>query len=239
MRAQIDWGAILARMNGRRHPSSWLIAAAVLAVMTLIGRGLAPMLLTKSPLLLVALSPITPHLVLAATVAPMAPFIVVGTLRRILAPIIAYHVGRHYGPDGITFLHNRYPRWSRFLRFVERAFDRAAPLLLLVLPDLGMCALAGARLFNRWFALAMVIAGQAIRVALTFHVGDALSAWLMPFVDLLRAHVWTATLICAVLAIAYGLSRRRTQRRMLEGLDSLDGATQGSPPPQTPAESER
>jgi hypothetical protein len=226
-------------MHGRRHPSSLLIAAAALGVMALIGRGLAPMLLTKSPLLLVALSPITPHLVLAATVAPMVPFILVGTLRRILAPIIAYHIGRHYGPEGIAFLHARYPRWSRFLRFFERAFDRAAPLLLLALPDPGMCALAGARLFNRWVALAMVTAGQAIRVSLTFHVGDALSAWLMPFVDLLREHVWTATLVCAALAIAYGLSRRRSQKRMIEGLGSLDDGAGGSNPPRAPAESER
>lgn len=226
-------------MDGRRHPSSLLIAAAVLGLLTLIGRGLAPMLLTKSPLLLVALSPITPHLVLAATVAPMAPFILVGTLRRILAPIIAYHIGRHYGPEGIAFLHARYPRWSRLLRFFERAFDRAAPLLLLALPDPGMCALAGARLFNRWVALALVTAGQAIRVSLTFHVGDALSAWLMPFVDFLRAHVWTATLICALLAIAYGLTRRRSRRRMLEGLDAMEQGGRGSTPPHTPAESER
>lgn len=226
-------------MDGRRHPSSLLIAAAVLGVLTLIGRGLAPMLLTTSPLLLVALSPITPHLVLAATVAPMAPFILVGTLRRIVAPTIAYHIGRHYGPEGITFLHGRYPRWSRYLRFFERAFDRAAPLLLLVLPDPGMCALAGARLFNRWIALAMVTTGQAIRVSLTFHVGDALSAWLMPFVDFLRAHVWTATLICAVLAIAYGLSRRHGQKRMIEGLDAMDEGARRSTAPRTPAESER
>ena len=227
-------------MNGRRRHPSWLLfAAAVLAIIGLIGRGLAPVLLTKSPLLLIALSPITGHLVLAATVAPMVPFIVVGTLRRLVAPIITYYIGRHYGPDGITFIHGRYPRWSPFLRFIERSFDRAAPLLLLVFPDLSVCALAGARLFNPWLTLAMVTAGQAIRVSLTFHVGDALSAWLTPFVEFLRANVWTATLVCALLAIGYGLARRRSQRRMIEGLDGIQGSERGSTPPQTPASSER
>jgi hypothetical protein len=228
-------------MNGRgRHPTWLLFAAAAVGLIALIGRGLAPMLLTKSPLLLLALSPIPAHLVLAATVAPMVPFIVVATLRGLLTPLLAYYIGRHYGPDGITFIHGRYPRWSRLLGFIERSFDRAAPLLLLVLPEPSMCALAGARLFNPWIAAAMVVAGQTIRVSLIFHVGDALSAWLLPFMDWLRGNVWTATLICALLAMAYGFSRRRSQKRMITGLDGIDGAERGStPPPQTPASSER
>ena len=227
-------------MNGRRRHPTWLLfAAAALGLIGLIGRGLMPMLLTKSPLLLVAMSPIPLHLGLAAAVVPMVPLVVVGTLRGLLAPLVAYYIGRHYGPDGITFIHGRYPRWSRLLRFIERGFDRAAPLLLLVLPEPGMCALAGARLFNPWIAAAMVVAGQTIRVSLIFHVGDALSAWLLPFVDWLRENVWTATLACALLAIGYGLARRRNQKKMIAGLDGIDGAERGSTPPQTPASSER
>jgi membrane protein DedA with SNARE-associated domain len=222
-------------MNGRRrHPSLLLGAAAVLGVAALIGRGLVPLLLTKSPLLLIALSPISGHLVLAATVTPMVPFMVVGTVRRLFAPALAYYIGRHYGPEGVAFIHRRYPRFAKALRFIERWFDRAAPLLLLVFPDASLCALAGARSLPIWIALPMVAIGQAIRVALIYHVGDALSAWLTPFMDFLREHMIAATIVCALLAIGYSLLRRRSQRRAFDELD----AAQPDRASQAPAGSE-
>ena len=217
----------------RGHPSLLLGAAAVLAALALLGRALAPLLLTKSPLLLVALSPITTHLALAATVTPMAPFIVVGVLRRLLAPALAYYIGRAYGPEGIGWMYRRYPRFGRFLRWIERGFDRAAPLLLLLVPEPGLCALAGATGLRVWIALPMVLIGQIIRVALIYHVGDALSEWLMPFMDFLREHMWSATLVCMILAGGYALWRRRGQRRMLE--EELPGPGPGSGSPQAPA----
>jgi membrane protein DedA with SNARE-associated domain len=229
--------AILRSMDVRRgHPSLLLGAAAALALIALVGRALAPLLLTKSPLLIVAMSPITSHLVLAATVTPMVPFIVVGVLRRMVAPALAYYIGRAYGPEGIAWIYRRYPRFGRFLRWIERWFDRAAPLLLLLVPEPGLCALAGATGLPVWIALLMVAIGQTIRVALIYRVGDALSEWLMPFMDFLREHMWTATLVCMLLAGGYAWLRHRRQRRMLEGGPEVDA---GSGPPPAPASSER
>lgn len=223
--------------SARAHPSLLLGAAAALGVVGMAGAALAPSLLAHSPLLLVALSPIPRHLVLAATATPIVPFVVIGTVRRMLASVLGYYIGRAYGPDGIAFMHGRYPRFSPMIRVIERWFDRAAPLLLLISPGPILCALAGATGLRLWLVVPIATLGQAIWIAATYKVGDALSEWLVPIVDFIRAHVVSTTLACVVIVIGYRLlTRSGRRRRRLAELAELDAEAARR---ESPAGSER
>src|SRR6188472_749971 len=103
-------------------------------VASLLGTALGPYLLVRSPLGLVALSPATHHVAMAAaTVAPL-PLIVVATVRRVITGLAAYGLGYLYGSAAITWVEQRHPRLARVVRFVERLFARSGVALLAVAP---------------------------------------------------------------------------------------------------------
>jgi membrane protein DedA with SNARE-associated domain len=187
--------------------------AAVLTVAGFAGTALAPSLLTYHPLLLIALSPIGRHLVLAATLAPMLPLVLVATARRMLSSALGYGFGHAYGDDGLHFVRARYPRMSGALAMLERMFERAAPLVLFLAPGPLLCALAGATRMPLWLFLPLTAGGHLMWASLTYRLGEALSTWIAPITEFLRSNVAPTTLGCAALVTAYALLRRRRLRK--------------------------
>jgi membrane protein DedA with SNARE-associated domain len=193
----------------------WLLAAA--ATLTAIGTAGAvfmPALLAHHhPLLLIGLSPLPRHLVMAATQVAIVPFVLVATARRTLTAMLGYAIGNVYGEDGVGWLHARYPKASGALELLQKAFDAAAPLVIFIAPGPLTGGLAGASRVRWWVYLPLVSAGHALWVTLTYRVGAALSAWIAPIVLYVQTNVGLTTLACAALAGAYALMRRRMRRR--------------------------
>lgn len=201
--------------------------AAVLGIAGGIGVALAPALLTYSPLLLIAIAPLGRHLVLAAPVTEFVPFLLVATGRRVITCALAYLVGRAYGEAGIAWVQARYPRAGRFVRLLERLFRRAGPLVLLVAPGPLVCALAGVtRMRWSWF-LPIATLGQAFWVSVTYRVGEALQAWILPILAWLEENMLATTLACVLLVALYRVLRRKAQAS--EALPPLPGATVVTP----------
>jgi membrane protein DedA with SNARE-associated domain len=188
-----------------------LSAAAVLTLGSFIGVGLAPTLLTYHPLLLIALSPLDRHLVVAATVTPMLPFVIVATARRMLMCTLGFGFGRAYGDEGLLFLQARYPSMRRAIATVERLLRRAAPIVLLLAPWPIICAMAGVTRVRLRLFLAMATLGQLMWTSLTYRLGEALRARIAPMLVFLREHVISTTLAC-LLAVAVYAWLRRGQR---------------------------
>lgn len=204
-------------------------AVAVIGIANLIGSAFGPTLLIHAPLVLIALSPVGRHLVLAATVTPLVPFVIVGTTRRMLVAALGYALGRAYGGNGVAWVKQRYPRLEPALKLLEWLFARAAPLILFVSPGPLVCALAGATGMRAWVALPIATAGQFAWMLINYKLGEALSAWLTPITAFIEAYMVPMTLACIALALGYHFLRRR---RQVEAVHAMAGAA----PEVTPAQ---
>jgi hypothetical protein len=182
----------------------WLLGSLTLA--GTLGTALAPYLLVKSPLLLVALSPAAHHVVLAAATVAPAPLLVVATLRRALFGVGSYGLGVAFGHQALGWLEQRTPRMGRLLRWVERLFARFGTV-----PTVAFFAgLAERRLRS---VLPALLLGHALWIAGAYYVGDALAARSELFIDFLGEHLLESTLVCAGLVALQPLLRRLLRRR--------------------------
>jgi membrane protein DedA with SNARE-associated domain len=211
-------------MAGASAEQRRIVVAATVAMTSvgLSGAAFAPALLTYSPLLLIAMSAIPRHLVLAAPLTDPAAFMVVATLRRVLGCLLLYFIGDTFGGSGLEQLERRWPKARRLVTWIERAFARAGPLLLVIAPSLPMSALAGNARMPLWQFLPAVSIGQLIWVGLTYWLGDFLSEWTVPFTAWLSENVVSTTIACVACVAVYQLIRRRQQRKRAEGV--VEGA---------------
>lgn len=188
---------------------------AALTVASLAGAALAPYLLVKSPLLLVAISAAAHHVALAAASVEPVPLVVVATLRRVLTGLGTYGLGYLYGPTALAWLEQRYPRLAKWVAWVERLFGRFGVLLLVLAPAPSVALLAGAARSPLPAFLVALTVGHLLWTTATFYLGDAFARW----TDLLTASVGEnlleSTLVCVLLvALQQGIAllRRRRQR---------------------------
>lgn len=201
-----------------------LAAAALLTSIGLCGIAFAPALLTYSPLLLIGMSAIPRHLVLAAPLTDPGSFVIIATLRRVIGCTLLYYLGESFGETGLEWLERRYPKARRAVKWLERVFRRVGPLVLFVAPSQPMSALAGNVRMPLWQFLPAVSCGQLIWVGLTYWLGDYLSEWTTPVTAWLSENVVSTTLACVVAVVAYQVVRRYRQRKRAEG--AVQGATE-------------
>jgi membrane protein DedA with SNARE-associated domain len=215
-------GAMAAPSTEKRR--TVVAAAAVLTSVGLCGIAFAPALLTYSPLLLIAMSSIPRHLVLAAPLTDPASFMVVATVKRVIGCTMLYYLGDSFGQSGLDWLDKRYPKARRLVRWVEKVFHRVGPLVLFVAPTHPMCALAGNIRMPLWQFLPAVSGGQLIWVGLTYWLGDFLSEWTGPFTAWLSENVVSTTAACVIAVAAYEIVRRHRQRKRAES--AVQGVTE-------------
>jgi membrane protein YqaA with SNARE-associated domain len=199
-------------------PSPRLRAAIIglfvaLTVASLLGTALAPYLLVKSPLGLVALSPAAHHVALAAATVSPLPLIVVATVRRVLTGLAAYGLGYLYGSAAIAWVEQRHPRLARVVRFVERLFARSGVALLAVAPAPTIALFAGAaRSRLPYFLLALTV-GHALWNTLIFHLGDTFAHRTDLLTAYLDEHLLESTLACVAIVALQQAGTRLLRRK--------------------------
>jgi membrane protein DedA with SNARE-associated domain len=178
-----------------------------------LGTALAPYLLVKSPLLLVALSAAAHHVVLAAATVEPIPLIVVATLRRVLTGLGAYGLGYLYGRAAIEWVEQRHPRLARLVRFVERLFVRFGVALLVIAPAPTVAVLAGAaRSRVGVFLLALTI-GHALWNTVTQYLGDTFARRTDLLTAFLGEHLLESTLVCVAVVVLQQAFTRLLRRK--------------------------
>jgi membrane protein DedA with SNARE-associated domain len=188
---------------------------AALTVASLVGTALAPYLLVKSPLLLVAISAAAHHVALAAATVDPVPLVAVATLRRVLTGLGAYGLGYLYGPAALVWLEQRYPRLAKLVTWVERLFGRIGVLLLVVAPAPSVALLAGAARSRLPAFLVALTVGHLLWTSATFYLGDAFARWTDQLTASVGENLLESTLVCVLLVAlqqAIALLRRRRQR---------------------------
>ena len=192
--------------------ATWTLLA-VLTVASVIGTAVSPLLLVKAPLLLVVLAPDGRHVALIAGRVDPALLTVVTVLRRALYSVGMYGLGAAYGDLAVTWIEARARRLGKALRALERVFARVGPLLLLALPFLTVCILAGAARTRFVAFLLALVGGHFLWVFTTIWLGTRFATQAQAVVDFFSERLFESTLVCVVLVAAYQfITRRRTAR---------------------------
>ena len=191
-----------------------LAPVAVFFTAGLVGTAFAPALLGRAPLLLVALSPLYRHLVLASASVDPAPFVVVAVARLFATDPFLYAIGRQYGDDAIDWVEVRSGRAARIVRTVKLAFGRAAFLVLFVSPGPLVCMLAGASRMPVARFVVVNLAGTIAAVLLIRSFGVAFAEALEAVRAFIAANIVALTVISvALVAFSVLAKRRRFLRR--------------------------
>ena len=109
----------------RRVVRLCLIGLAVLGTGSMIGSMSVLYLSNHFPLLLIALSPISRHLVLVAPTVDPALFVAVALGRRLAFYIPCFLLGRNLGDAALTWLDARFRGAARFIQWLDQIFQRA------------------------------------------------------------------------------------------------------------------
>lgn len=186
-------------------------------ILTAGGLGLAfsPWLVVNAPLLLIALSPLPRHLLLAAPKLEFLPFVLVAVLRSEAWSALWYFMGITYGERGIRWFEGRNVRLGGVVRAGERLFRRASLPLLLVSPNPLFCLLAGAWGVRPAFFFPLSVLGQAAWIAITYRIGAAFAEVIAPVTQWIGDHVTELTLGSALLTGGVVLLRQLRSRRKL------------------------
>lgn len=149
-----------------------LLALAALGAGSMIGAMSVLYLANHSPLLLIALSPIGRHLLLVAPTVSPAPFVAIATLRRLAFYLPCFLLGRTLGQRALLWLEARYRGAARFIRWLDRIFQRAPrPAVFLLLGPVMSTIAGNARMpLATWIPL--VAAGLVLRMVVIVWFGE-------------------------------------------------------------------
>lgn len=198
-------------------PLSKLLVAGIAAVFAAatLGAAFAPYLAVKYPLVLVALNPWPRHVILVAPHTPLLWLVLVVSVRGLCSCIVAFEVGRHYGPQGIELFEERSPRLASYLRLFERVFAKAAPFFLILSPGPLTSTLAAVSGNSRWATWFLSWLGFVIWTGINYQVGDWLKPWTQPMMAFVARYLIETTIACALLVFGYQWIARRRRLRQL------------------------
>ena len=173
------------------------------------GTAIAPLLLVKAPLVLVMLAPDGRHVALVAGRVDPWLLLSVTVVRRALYSVGMFGLGVAYGDLAVSWIEARARNLGRALRTLERVFTRVGALLLLALPFLTVCILAGAARTRLVVFLPALLAGHSLWVVTTVWLGTRYAAQTQRLVDFFSERLFESTLVCFALVVAYQLYTRR------------------------------
>jgi membrane protein DedA with SNARE-associated domain len=200
--------------GGRDMRLAYLVAGfAALVACSQIGAIFFPTLIKRSPALLLALSSRMRHLLFAvpAGINPFA-YSVVGFLRLSAAAWICYGLGYHYGDRGVSWLERQVQGDTpATFRWLQRAADRAGPLLLFFMPGSNIvCVLVGQRKMPKQrFALWLSL-GIAFRLGWLWIAARLFDSELQKILKFIDKYQWY--LVAAFFAITILQSARKAAK---------------------------
>jgi|SRR6187431_301794 len=189
--------------------ASWVLLV-VLTAASVLGTAFSPVLLVKAPLLLVMLAPDGRHVALVAGRVDPWLLLAVTVVRRSLYSIGVYGLGAAYGDLAVNWIEARARGLGKALRALERAFARVGAGLLVAIPFLSVCVLAGAARTRAVVFVPALLIGHCLWVSTAVWLGTRFAAQTQAVVDFVSERLLATTLICAALVVAYQwLTRRR------------------------------
>ena len=167
----------------------------------MLGTASSLYLVNHAPLLLIALSPLGRHLVLVAPTVDPLPFLLVSVGRRMLFYLASFHLGRALGPATIAWIEQRAPYAGRFVRFIERLFNRAPRAVVLLLAGPTVSVLAGVSGQRTGLFAALATAGLALRMLVIIVFAEWLRGPIEALLQLIDRY-WLPGTVAIIAALA-------------------------------------
>ncbi|MCS6899654.1 MAG: hypothetical protein RMJ98_08130 [Myxococcales bacterium] len=196
----------------RRRLALLLIPFALSALAGMLGTALAPSLLIHAPLVLVALSPLGRHLLLASPQIEALPFFAVAVPRMFAVDPFMYLLGRDYGELALAELTARLGGAGRVVLWLDRAARRGSWLLVLLWPDPLVCTLAGVSRLHPVLFVVLNLVGTVGALTLVRLSGDALAGPLGWVRNFLADNMLTTTAVSALVVLVVASLRWAAQR---------------------------
>ena len=187
----------------------WVLG--ILSAGSALGVASSLYLVNHAPLLLVGISPLGRHVVLAAPVTHPLALLIVTAVRRMLFYTALFYLGRALGPSGIDWLEARSASAARFVRWLERLFSRASHLVLLVLAGPTVSALAGISGMRTGVFLLLAATGMVARLVVLIGFAE----WLRGPIEQLLALIgeyWIPGTVVLASGVAFFQWRRLALR---------------------------
>jgi membrane protein DedA with SNARE-associated domain len=185
------------------------VPLAIFTVSSTVGAMFMPYLLAKKPLLLVLLSPLFRHLVLAAPSLSAASLFAVAVPRHFAVDPFVYLLGRDYGPVAIEWVEANSPGVGKLVRSLERLFGKVGAVALLVSPDVVVSTLAGAARVPFPLFVVMNLVGTVATVTVARWFGNALESQIHTLVAFFQAHLFVVTAASVLLIVIFNAWPRR------------------------------
>jgi membrane protein DedA with SNARE-associated domain len=198
--------------ESRPRPSrvQWLLVVVPLIglfVAAQVGDALAPTLVDKHPLWLVALNSRNRNLILTANSIDPIVFFVAASARLLVSDPLFYLLGYWYGDAAVTWMEHRSRSLGSGIRqFEERYFKYAAYPLVAIAPNNLICLLAGSSGMSPPVFIVLNVAGTFVRVLLIMWLGETFEKPIDWLLDFIKEYRWYLTALSVVI-VSFSLWR--------------------------------
>ncbi|MFP6655537.1 MAG: hypothetical protein VCB25_07900 [Myxococcota bacterium] len=186
-----------------------LMILAALTVGTWIGIASLPYLVSNHPLVLIGISPLSRHMILVAPLVGAPMVLLVGGLRTLAFTAVSYFLGRSLGEPGLVWLERRAEKAGRFIRWLERFFQRWSYLAIFVFPLGAMACVAGVSRMHPYGFFTAATAGIAFRLSLYVWLADSIREPIMRLLEFIDAYQFPATVVLVIGIGVYQVYKRR------------------------------
>lgn len=210
MVVSVDSGALERRTPPRRLLPLLVVPLVGLVIASNVGDALAPTLVNEHPVWLMALNARNRNLVLVVNNVDTVVYFVVGTVRLLVSDPLFYLIGWFYGDAAVRWAERRAPSIGEVLRWIEKAFSRAAWPLVFLAPNNYICLFAGSAGMRPLVFLVLNVSGTLVRLWLIKLTGEAFEAPLTDVLGFIRDYQLPLTaLAVAMVAGSWLLQRLR------------------------------
>ncbi len=192
----------------RRIVRVCLMMLAALTVGTWIGVASSPYLVNNHPLVLIGISPLSRHMILVAPLVGAPMVLLVGGLRSLAFTAVSYFLGKSLGEPGLVWIEQRAEKAGRFVRWLERFFQRWSYLAVFVFPLGVMACVAGVARMRPYGFFAAATAGITFRLSLYVLLADSIRGPIMRLLEFIRVYQVPATVVLVVGIGTYQVYKR-------------------------------
>lgn len=203
----------------------------LLTIAANVGDALAPTLVDRHPLLLIALNARNRNLALTTNLLDPTSYYVVGFVRLIISDPLFYLLGYLYGDAAVRWVERNTRTLGETLRWVEQRFSRFGVPLVFAIPNNWICLFAGAAGMRPAVFITANVAGTILRLYLIRVLGNVFSGpidWLLEQIGTYRIPLLVLSVGLVLVTV---LSERKRGAGDLAGLstltDELDGTSRG------------